>query len=33
MKQSAIAEFERAQQLSPRDDTVRDWLRRVRREP
>jgi curved DNA-binding protein CbpA len=33
MKQSAIAEFERAQQLAPKDDTIRDWLRRVRREP
>jgi tetratricopeptide (TPR) repeat protein len=33
MKQSAIAEFERAQQLSPKDDTIRDWLRRIRREP
>lgn len=33
MKQSAIAEFERAQQLSPKDDTIRDWLKRVRKEP
>lgn len=33
MKQSAIAEFERAQQLAPKDDTIRDWLRRIRREP
>jgi curved DNA-binding protein CbpA len=33
MKQSAMAEFERAQQLSPNDDTIRDWLRRIRREP
>jgi curved DNA-binding protein CbpA len=33
MKQSAIAEFERAQQLSPNDDTIRHWLRRIRREP
>jgi curved DNA-binding protein CbpA len=31
MKQSAITEFERAQQLSPRDDTIKDWLRRSRR--
>jgi curved DNA-binding protein CbpA len=31
MKQSAVTEFERAQQLSPRDDTIKDWLRRSRR--
>lgn len=31
MKQSAIAELERAQQLAPKDDTIKDWLRRVRR--
>jgi curved DNA-binding protein CbpA len=31
MKQSAVGEFERAQQLSPRDDTISDWLRRARR--
>lgn len=31
MKQSALAEFERAQQLSPNDDTIKDWLRRARR--
>jgi tetratricopeptide (TPR) repeat protein len=31
MKQSAVAEFERAQQLSPKDDTIKDWIRRVRR--
>jgi curved DNA-binding protein CbpA len=31
MKQSATAEFERAQQLSPKDDTIKDWIRRVRR--
>lgn len=31
MKQSAATEFERAQQLSPRDDTIKDWLRRSRR--
>jgi curved DNA-binding protein CbpA len=30
MKQSAAAEFERAQQLSPKDDTIKDWIRRVR---
>jgi curved DNA-binding protein CbpA len=33
MRKSAIAEFERAQQLAPKDDTIRDWLRRIRREP
>jgi len=31
MKQSAAAEFERAQQLSPKDDTIKDWLRRARK--
>jgi tetratricopeptide (TPR) repeat protein len=31
MKQSALAEFERAQQLAPKDDTIKDWIRRVRR--
>jgi len=31
MKQSAAAEFEHAQQLSPKDDTIKDWLRRARR--
>ena len=31
MKQSAATEFVRAQQLSPRDDTIKDWLRRSRR--
>jgi len=31
MKQSAAAEFERAQQLSPKDDSIKDWLRRARR--
>jgi len=31
MKQSALAEFERAQQLLPKDDSIKDWLRRVRR--
>jgi hypothetical protein len=31
MKQSALGEFERAQQLLPNDDTIKDWLRRARR--
>jgi tetratricopeptide (TPR) repeat protein len=31
MKQSAAAEFERAQQLAPKDDTIKDWLRRARK--
>lgn len=30
MKQSALAELERAQQLAPRDDTIKDWVRRAR---
>lgn len=31
MRQSAIAEFERAQALAPADDTIATWLRRIRR--
>jgi tetratricopeptide (TPR) repeat protein len=31
MKQSALGEFERAQQLAPKDDSIKDWIRRVRR--
>jgi len=31
MKQSAIAEFERAATLAPKDDTIRDWIRRLKR--
>jgi curved DNA-binding protein CbpA len=31
MKQSAQAEFERAQQLAPKDDSIKDWLRRTRK--
>lgn len=31
MKQSALAEFERAQQLAPNDDSIKDWLRRAQR--
>jgi curved DNA-binding protein CbpA len=31
MKQSAAGEFEQAQQLSPKDDSIKDWLRRARR--
>jgi curved DNA-binding protein CbpA len=31
MKQSALAEFERAQQLSPKDDSIKEWLRRARK--
>jgi tetratricopeptide (TPR) repeat protein len=31
MRQSAIAEFERAQALAPHDDTIKDWLKRIRR--
>jgi tetratricopeptide (TPR) repeat protein len=32
MKESALSELERAQQLAPRDDTIRDWLKQARRE-
>jgi len=31
MRQSAVAEFERAQALAPHDDTIKDWLKRIRR--
>jgi curved DNA-binding protein CbpA len=31
MKQSALAEFERAGTLAPKDDTIRDWIRRLKR--
>jgi len=31
MRQSAAAELERAQALAPRDDTIKDWLKRIRR--
>ena len=31
MKQSALAEFERAATLAPKDDTIRDWIRRLKR--
>ncbi len=31
MRQSAAAEFERAQALAPHDDTIKDWLKRIRR--
>jgi predicted Zn-dependent protease len=30
MKQSAISELERAQQLAPKDDTIRDLLKRAK---
>jgi predicted Zn-dependent protease len=30
MKQSAVSELERAQQLAPKDDTIRDLLKRAR---
>jgi tetratricopeptide (TPR) repeat protein len=32
MKQSAIAELERAQQLAPKDDTIRDLLKRSKKD-
>ncbi len=31
MRQSAIAELERAQALAPQDDTISGWLKRIRR--
>ncbi|MBN2193941.1 MAG: DnaJ domain-containing protein [Polyangiaceae bacterium] len=31
MRQSALAEFERAQALAPQDDTIKGWLKRLRR--
>ena len=31
LRQSAVAEFERAATLAPRDDTIKDWLRRAKR--
>jgi tetratricopeptide (TPR) repeat protein len=31
MKQSALAEFERAATLAPNDDTIKDWIRRLKR--
>ncbi len=31
MKQSGLAEFERAATLAPNDDTIRDWIRRLKR--
>jgi len=31
MKQSGLAEFERAATLAPKDDTIQDWIRRLKR--
>jgi tetratricopeptide (TPR) repeat protein len=31
MKQSALAELERAATLAPKDDTIKDWIRRIKR--
>ena len=31
MKQSGLAEFERAATLAPKDDTIRDWIQRLKR--
>jgi tetratricopeptide (TPR) repeat protein len=31
MKQSALAEFERAATLAPKDDTIKEWIRRLKR--
>jgi len=31
MKESALAEFERVAQLNPGDDTIKDWIKRIKR--
>lgn len=31
MKQSALAELERAATLAPKDDSIKDWIRRIKR--
>ena len=31
MKESALAEFERVAQMAPGDDTVKDWIKRIKR--
>jgi hypothetical protein len=31
MKESALGEFERASQLAPDDDTIKDWIKRIKR--
>jgi hypothetical protein len=31
MRESALKELERAAELSPGDDTIKDWIKRVRR--
>lgn len=31
MKESALAEFERVSQMAPGDDTVKDWIKRLKR--
>jgi len=31
MKESALAEFERAAQVAPQDDTIKDWIKRIKR--
>ncbi len=31
LRQSALAEFERAATLAPKDDTIKDWLKRAKR--
>jgi DNA helicase HerA-like ATPase len=32
MRQSALGELERAQQLAPGDDKIKDWIRRIKRQ-
>jgi Flp pilus assembly protein TadD len=31
MKESALLEFERAAQLAPDDDSIKDWVKRLKR--
>jgi curved DNA-binding protein CbpA len=31
MKESALAEFERASQMAPHDDTIKDWIKRIKK--
>jgi curved DNA-binding protein CbpA len=31
MKESALAEFERAAQVEPEDDSIKDWIKRIKR--
>jgi curved DNA-binding protein CbpA len=31
MKESALAEFERASQMAPHDETIKDWIKRIKK--